>query len=67
MNTVDSERVWSPEALADERLAGLVGTKSLALWRSRGEGPAFVRVGGRKLAYLESDVVAWLKSSRVQR
>ena len=40
------------------RWKGKVTASTLATWRSRGNGPRFVKVGGRVL-YRLADVVAW--------
>lgn len=40
------------------RWMGQVASATLATWRSRGNGPRFVKVGGRVL-YRTADVIAW--------
>jgi hypothetical protein len=35
-----------------------VASATLATWRSRGNGPRFVKIGGRVL-YRTADVIAW--------
>lgn len=37
-----------------------VSLRSLERWRGTGDGPAFVRVGARRIAYRSEDVQAWL-------
>lgn len=37
---------------------------TLAVWRSRGQGPAFTPVG-RAVRYRRSDVAAWIEARRV--
>lgn len=51
---------------ADEAapLAG-VEAKTLANWRYRGTGPAFIRVSGRRVAYDPADIEAWKAARRV--
>jgi excisionase family DNA binding protein len=34
--------------------------RTLATWRRRGHGPAFVRTEGRRIFYRRADVDAWL-------
>lgn len=41
-----------------------VSPKTLANWRSLGEGPRFVRYGGRRVAYLVSDLVEYREGPR---
>lgn len=36
-----------------------VSTRTLDRWRQSGDGPAFVRLGPRKIAYREADVEEW--------
>ena len=43
-----------------------VPEKTLADWRSRGIGPAYVRVG-RHVRYRDVDVDRWLESQTVKR
>lgn len=43
------------------RLLG-VSVRSLERWRVSGEGPAYVRIGPRRVAYREADLDAWLES-----
>jgi predicted DNA-binding transcriptional regulator AlpA len=44
--------------------AELIGTSERALerWRVTGEGPAFVRVGPRRVGYRLRDIEAWLEA-----
>ena len=39
---------------------------SLANLRSKGKGPKFYKIGGRKVLYRVEDFEAWLKSNPVQ-
>lgn len=41
-----------------------VTERTLAEWRSRGTGPAYIRTGGRFPRYLPEDVDAWLLGQR---
>ncbi len=38
----------------------LANPRSLAAWRSRGYGPAYVRIGKRRIRYRYSDLLAYL-------
>ena len=38
---------------------------TLAHWRSEGRGPAFIRIGGKRVAYRGSDLNKWLESQTV--
>ena len=53
--------------LNDDEVCALVGVKprTTSTWRSRGEGPAFIKVG-TKVLYLEDDVRSWL-AQRVEQ
>jgi predicted DNA-binding transcriptional regulator AlpA len=37
----------------------------LKKWRLIGEGPVFVRLGPRRIGYLDADITRWLHRSRV--
>ncbi len=47
--------------LTDAQLCDLlhVVPRTTARWRVEGNGPAFVRAGGRRVLYRRSDVLAW--------
>jgi len=54
--------------LVDEKaMAAQLGvqTKTCQMWRLRGYGPPFIKVG-RLVKYLESDIQAWIESQRRQ-
>ncbi|WP_051212476.1 helix-turn-helix transcriptional regulator [Rubritepida flocculans] len=36
-----------------------VAPRSLQRWRATGDGPRFVRLGLRRVAYAEADLLAW--------
>lgn len=40
-------------------------TRTLQLWRAKGKGPAFIRIGERSIFYREEDVLAYEKSNVV--
>lgn len=53
-----------PRATLDTREAGHyigIAPATLVTWRSRGEGPPFLKLGGR-VAYRRSDLDAWLSA-----
>lgn len=50
----------TPQELAD-RYRGQITLRTLANWRSTGNGPVFTKVGGRVLYPLDA-VVEWEKS-----
>ena len=52
--------------LTDEEVAELVGVtiQTLAIWRSNGEGPAYVKLG-RQVFYRRADILAWIDGSVV--
>ena len=55
-NPLESQ-LLTPEDLA---AALQLQPQSLAVWRSRGDGPRYVKVGGR-VRYRVADVEAWLR------
>ena len=50
------------EFLSDAQLCAmlLVVSRTTARWRVEGNGPAFIRAGGRRVLYRRSDVDIWL-------
>jgi len=40
--------------------------RTLEAWRSRGVGPAFIRLSGRAIRYRRSDLERWLDQCRVE-
>ena len=42
-------------------------TGALAQMRYMGQGPRFVKIGGRSVRYMETDVLAWLEAQKRQR
>lgn len=54
------QNILRPEAVAPKLLT-TVGT--LAKWRLRGCGPAFVRLGQRIVGYRQVDIDAWIEKN----
>lgn len=57
-----------PGDLLDERQAAAVLStprNTLRVWRTKGKGPAYVRVGGRNVRYLRADIDAFIQAGRV--
>jgi hypothetical protein len=55
------------DVLLTEREAAILANlkpPSLRRYRSRGDGPAYVRPGRAKIGYLKADVIEWLKARR---
>lgn len=50
------------ELWTEERFCAVTGTpkRSAQRWRTTGEGPAYVRIGPRRIGYRPEDVKAWL-------
>lgn len=50
------------EFLTDWQLCALlhVDSRTTLRWRSDGDGPPFIRVGGRRILYRRGDIDAWL-------
>lgn len=57
-------QVGSTKLMSPERLSELIGVSipTLANWRAQGIGPQFIKLGRRRICYLETDVEAWVKS-----
>ena len=62
MNLQTTSKCLRPEALA-ERWS--TTPKTLANWRSRGTGPAFIKIGAA-VRYAMTDVIAYEQSQRVE-
>jgi predicted DNA-binding transcriptional regulator AlpA len=41
-----------------------VAPRSLQRWRTEGQGPAYVRVGPRRIAYDEAELIRWVQGRR---
>jgi predicted DNA-binding transcriptional regulator AlpA len=59
-NAPPTEILLTREAAAHLRAA----ESTLEKWRIRGDGPPFIRIGPRKIAYRLSDLDAWLEARR---
>jgi excisionase family DNA binding protein len=57
----------SESLLSREEVAKLLGVppKTLAAWAYQGRGPTYYRLG-RRVAYRESELMAWLDTQRVE-
>ena len=58
-------RATSGKLVTQEELAERSGVavRTVERWRSTGEGPNFVRIGPRKVAYREEAIEAWLSAN----
>ncbi len=59
----DKQEFLTPKELT-KRYKGKINERTLANWRSKGEGPAWVKVGGRVM-YELTDVKAWEKKRTI--
>jgi len=52
------------EFLSDAQLCAMlrVTSRTTARWREDGNGPPFVRAGGRRILYRQGDLDSWLAS-----
>jgi predicted DNA-binding transcriptional regulator AlpA len=52
--------------LTTDQAAAFLGTSrhSLQMLRTRGDGPAFLKLGPRRVAYLQKDLEAWAENGR---
>jgi predicted DNA-binding transcriptional regulator AlpA len=55
------QRIFSNDEAA--RFLGL-SPRTLPGMRRRGDGPPFIRLGARRVGYLESDLSVWVESQR---
>lgn len=55
------KQVLSP-SLAAERLG--LSESTLAKMRLRGDGPSYIKLGVRRVGYLEKDLVGWVEARR---
>lgn len=53
-----ADQLFTPARLC-ERYPGIFNINTLAYWRQRGEGPKWAKLG-KRVAYRETDVQAWL-------
>jgi predicted DNA-binding transcriptional regulator AlpA len=65
--TAEVELAGCPEIATPAQVAKLTGTTvgTLASWRWRGMGPAYVRMG-RSIRYRREDVAAYIAANRVE-
>ena len=60
--------MFDPDSLYftdDPALKALAAYQTFAQWRSRGTGPAFIKIGSR-VAYRGRDLLEWLESRTVK-
>jgi len=62
VNLLSDVPALTNELLTDSELCDMldVSSRTTMRWRRDGGGPAFVRVGERRIMYRRSDVTAWL-------
>lgn len=65
MGTQGMSRKLAEALLSPLQLAQFLGVSRAALkvWREKGTGPKWVRVGGHAVRYAPRDVQAWLEQS----
>lgn len=63
LSAIDPDTFYTESETAD-----LIDRKPTTLQRDRwgGTGPCYHRIGGQKVRYLGSDLIAWLKRGRVE-
>lgn len=54
---VEPSTLLTPEEVS-ERYRGRINTRTLANWRTQGEGPRYTKIGGR-VFYPLSELIAW--------
>lgn len=60
-NFIDGDKLHTDDS-AGETLG--IKTPTLRKWRREGIGPPWIRLGGRLIGYLESDLKKWLVQNR---
>ena len=63
-NTTSPRPQFLTPAQLSERWSGRINVRTLANWRSQGNGPPFCKIGGA-IAYRLSDVEAWEQRNTV--
>lgn len=60
--------VEMPDVMDTKQLSQLLGVPvpTIATWRHNGNGPRFLRLGGRVIRYRKTDVLRWIASSVVE-
>jgi len=58
----DSDKLYRP---SDPAMRAIATEGTLAVWRCKGQGPAFFKIGCR-VAYRGADLNAWLDARRVE-
>lgn len=58
-----SDKLLTPEEVSIHYFRGVVPITTLQFWRTRGEGPCFVKVG-RRVFYRRSDIEAFVDMGR---
>ena len=68
MSTMTTHTHHPDAMLTTPQAADVLGLRPQTLhdWRSRGRGPAYLRLGGRAVRYRYSDLVAWADAQRVE-
>lgn len=66
MSIASTNPITEPALLPVEAAAFLgVSAKTLANWRSLGQGPTYTQYNGRRVAYLVEDLDAFRRANRV--
>lgn len=60
--------VEMPDVMDTKQLSKVLGVPvpTIATWRHNGNGPRFLRLGGRVIRYRKTDVLRWIASSVVE-
>ena len=59
---IEPNKLYSPHA---PELRPIAARQTLAMWRYKGRGPAYVKAGHRVL-YRGTDLLAWLEAQTVE-
>lgn len=67
--TADRNKQDSDALLMEVQAADFLSlsVRTLQSWRLRGDGPPFVRAGGRAIRYRRRDLIAWINENTVAK
>lgn len=62
---MENQSIEMPQLMDEKELAELLGVqpRTLSQWRYHGRGPSFIRISGRCVRYMRSDVMEFLQEN----
>jgi predicted DNA-binding transcriptional regulator AlpA len=63
----DEDTLSDANLLNERQAAHVIGAQpgTLAVWRTKGKGPAYIRIGPRMIRYRRADLMAFADAHRV--